>query len=405
MESNNLFNNCQHGFRKHRSCVTQLLEVLNDLTNFIDNKENVDIIYLDFSKAFDTVPHKRLLNKLQANGIEGNILKWIESFLTDRKQRVKTNSSYSTYSSVKSGIPQGSILGPLLFIIFINDLPECVESLCKIFADDTKIYNTSSKNQILQKDLHALMKWSEKWQLGFNIIKCCFLTVGNNKNNSNNSYYMDLENKNKLKVIEQEKDVGVIFSKNLKFDEHIDSIVKKANNVTGLIKRSFSYLDEEMFIKLYKSLVRPHLEYANVIWHPQFKRQSQLIEKVQRRATKLLTKLKDKPYHERLMALKLPSLKFRQTRADMIQTYKILNNIDNVNRNDFLKFCSRVSRDGDIKLFKPYARTNLRTNFFSNRIIDTWNSLSLDTKNATSINSFKQGIDNDLFHLYYNYDY
>lgn len=217
MEFNNFFNPCQHGFRQHRSCVTQLLEVLNDLTNMIENSTPLDIIYLDFSKAFDTVPHTRLLNKLKAYGIDGKILDWIKNFLTNRQQRVKVNSSYSDYSAVTSGIPQGSILGPLLFIIYINDLPECINSSCKIFADDTKLYNNASNQSIIQNDLLNLLEWSRLWPLSFNVNKCCVLHMGNK--NDNHEYYMDKDSQTKLKVTELEKDVGVHFSTDLKCDE------------------------------------------------------------------------------------------------------------------------------------------------------------------------------------------
>ena len=148
------------GFRRHRSWVTQLLDVMNTLTELIDNKNNVDILYLNFSKAFDTVPHNRLLSKLTSYGICGNIFNWIKSFLTNRKQRVKVNGEYSEFSPVTSGIPQGSILGPLLFIIFINDLPEGLSNFCKIFADDTKIFGTTENIQSIQNDLNLLMDWS-----------------------------------------------------------------------------------------------------------------------------------------------------------------------------------------------------------------------------------------------------
>ena len=139
-----LYSKCQHGFRKHISCITQLLEVMEDFTKFVDNKNDIDIIYLDFQKAFDQVPHRRLLHKLNYLGITGNINKWISDFLKDRNQRVPVQHLYSEPAQVTSGIPQGGILGPLLFTIFINDLPDCVSSCCKIFADDTKLYDLAS---------------------------------------------------------------------------------------------------------------------------------------------------------------------------------------------------------------------------------------------------------------------
>ena len=135
-----LYTECQHGFRQHRSCITQLLQVMNYFTNLLDKGENIDIIYLDFRKAFDSVPHERLLIKLQYYGITGKLLAWIRDFLKDRKQLVRVGNDYSKYTDVLSGIPQGSILGPVLFTIFINDLPQKINSFCKIVADDTKIY-------------------------------------------------------------------------------------------------------------------------------------------------------------------------------------------------------------------------------------------------------------------------
>ena len=207
-----------------------------------------------------------------------------------RCQRVKVNGSYSGTSSVVSGIPQGSILGPLLFILFINDLPENVKSICKIFADDTKVYGNANSHDIIQSDLLSLLTWSDKWQLKFNLSKCSVLHMGKD---NHNAYYMDENNSIELKSTMSEKDVGVTFGTNLKFDSHISTIVNKANQLTGLIKRSFTFLDKDTFVKLFKAIVRPHLEYANVIWHPALKRQQISIEKVQRRATKILAEIKD----------------------------------------------------------------------------------------------------------------
>ena len=160
----------------------------------------------------------------------------------------------------------------VLFIIFINDLPEAVDSVCKVFADDTKLYNIQENSNILQNDLFRLLDWSVLWQLNFNVLKCCVLHTG--KKNNHNIYYMNKDKTCQLKTVDQEKDVGVVFSNDLKFDKHINQIVNKANQITGIIKRSFSYIDSDLFNMLFKSTVRPHLEYANVIWHPLLKEQA-----------------------------------------------------------------------------------------------------------------------------------
>ena len=181
MEENKLFTVHQHGFRKRHSCVTQLIEVLEDWSKEIDKSNSIDNIYLDFQKAFDKVPHKRLLNKLKGYGIGGNLLSWIESFLTDRKQRVVLNGSESNWTNVTSGIPQGSVLGPTLFLIYINDLPDVVHNIVKLFADDTKLYsvvNNAEEQEKLQEDINNLTSWSNEWLLKFNVSKCKHLHLG-----------------------------------------------------------------------------------------------------------------------------------------------------------------------------------------------------------------------------------
>ena len=338
MEALNLYSDCQHGFRSGRSCVSQLLEVIDDFTKFIDDGIPFDVVYLDFKKAFDTVPHKRLLEKMKGYGIEGKILKWTESFLSNRTQQVKVNQEYSDISHVTSGIPQGSILGPILFTIFINDLPDLVNSICKVFADDTKGYNSSQNHTILQNDLLKLENWTETWQLFFNIDKCLCLYFGHN--NPCHEYYLNSDKGPiPVKKCSNEKDLGVVFDTDLKFDLHVNSVVSKANQVLGLIKRNFTDLDESSMVLLFKSLIRPLLEYGQPVWSPHLLKQSRLIENVQRRATKLIHKIKDLPYKERLEYLKLPSLKYRRTQGDLIQVYKLFKS------NNYSKFFTLSTTD------------------------------------------------------------
>ena len=273
-------------------------------TNFINNIVDggvVDTIYLDFAKAFDTIPHRRLLGKLDSYGIRGSILNWIIVFLIERRQVVKVNHTESGPTSVLSGIPQGSVLGPVLFVLYINDLPETVKSDILLFADDTKIMRTITTREdacTLQNDIDSLQHWSHKWLLNFNADKCHVLTIGKFENIRHTHRYKIHERE--LDHVFEEKDLGVHFDAELKFEEHMAIKIKKANSIVGLIRRSFSYLDCKLFKKLYTTFVRPHLEYAQAVWSPHFIKHINMIENVQKRATKLVDGLHALDYQERL---------------------------------------------------------------------------------------------------------
>lgn len=399
-----LYSDCQHGFRQGRSCMTQLLEVMEDFTKMFDDKEPFDVVYLDFRKAFDSVPHERLLEKLKGYGITGNVISWVRAFLTGRIQRVKVGEEMSDNAPVLSGIPQGSILGPILFTLFINDLPNSVSSVCKIFADDTKLYNVAKNSDLLQNDIDNLIDWSDTWDLHFNAGKCKVIHFG--INNPCHTYTMNIGgNESEITVDDEEKDLGVIFDKSLHFEKHVTEAIKKANKTLGLIKRSFSYLDESTFCLLYKALVRPHLEYGNVIWAPLYKKYSKNIERVQRRATKLLKSLKNLTYIERLDKLKLPSLKYRRLRGDYIQAYKIFNEIDGIDKNKFFTHKSEQrTRNSTGCVFIQQCRTKLRQNVFSFRVSPLWNKLPLHVKNASNMNRFKNLLDIHLRNFVYDFD-
>ena len=328
MKKYNLFSDKQFGFISGRSTVLQLLCVLEDWTKSLDEGGEIDVIFMDFMKAFDKVPHRRLIYKMKKYGLSDKICSWVNDFLSNRKQRVKVNGEFSTWKDVTSGIPQGSVLGPILFVLFINDLPEEVDSTVYLFADDTKIYRqvaTTGDVSTLQNDIDNLFNWSSTWLLRFHPDKCKALHISNRSSSAGGVYTMNKYEGGSvtLEAITNEKDIGVTMDKRLQFEEHIHIQIKKANMMMGIIRRSFAHLDMETFCLLYKALVRPHLEYACSVWNPYKKKLIEELENVQRRATKLVPGLSNLPYEERLKKLDLPTLKFRRMRGDMIEVYKI----------------------------------------------------------------------------------
>ena len=310
-----LLNANQHGFVPKRSCTSQLLMVLEDWTRAIQRNSYSDVIYLDFSKAFDTVPHKRLLHKLLSYGVQGSLFMWITSFLSNRFQHVAVNNSYSDWKPVTSGVPQGSVLGPLLFAIYVNDMPllSPVSFLNLLMTQNFILPSPCSPLDIqtLQNDLDLLYNWSIDWLLRFNISKCKAMHIGRFTSDD----YTYFINNQPLPTVELEKDLGVFVDDHLKFHDHTAAVVAKANRILAIISKSFANLDLLMFPILYKVLVRPILEYGNVVWGPFFVTDQIAIEKVQRRATKLVTSIRELPYNERLSTLKLPSLYYRRRRG------------------------------------------------------------------------------------------
>ena len=288
-------------------------------------------------------------------------------------------------------MPQGSVLGPVLFLVFINDLPEVIKVLIKLFADDAKLYSvvTSNADNRAQFSLNRAVDWSKVWKMIFNIIKCHHLHIG--KKFTETTYTMESDGQQvELEKVKNEKDLGVIIDQNLTFRDHITSKVNIVNRYVGIVFRTFTYIDQEMFLNLYKSIIRPHLEYATPVWSPLYKKDKIIIENVQRRATKLIATCKNLPYQERLRKLGLPTLEYRRERADMIQTYKILHGIDKIDKDKlFTPALYRATRGHSYKLQKKRSRLNVRANTFSNRVVDTWNNLPENVVNAPSVNEFK----------------
>ena len=394
MDDNKLFSPNQFGFLAGRSTVVQLLKVMDIWTKILDEGGCIDAVYCDFMKAFDKVPHNRLLLKVEKYGITGNILGWIKSFLIGRTQQVTINNSKSDKAPVTSGIPQGSVLGPLLFVIYINDLPDVVDkdSYIYLFADDTKVFrqiHTERDKKILQQDMNKLLIWTSHWLLKFHPDKCVCMGVGYNHDNPI-CYNM---NGQELSNSSCEKDLGVLFDKSLKFDQHINTIINKANRNLGIIRRTFDYMDKAIFCLIFKGIVRPHLEYAAPVWSPHLDKHIEAIENVQRRATKLVPGLWKLEYDERLKILKLPTLAYRRTRGDMITAYKIIHRGFDDSIRSMLPLSDSDLRSNEKKLFIEGSKKDIRKYNFTMRVRKLWNDLPETVVNAKDVLDFEKGLD------------
>ena len=315
-------------------------------------------------------------------------------------QKRKNNSAVSSWTSVSSGVPQGSVLGPLLFIIYINDFPGMLKSTCKLFADDTKLYGQVSDDKgkaILQKDLDACSKWAKDWLMEFHPKKCKVIHFG--KKNDRHGYTLD---GHPIQDVSEEKDLGVHISEDIKWALHISEAVKNANRMIGMIKHTFTYMNKKMFLTLYKSLVRPHLEYCPQVWNPTLKKDIDELEKVQRRATKLVPELYDIPYEERLKILNLYPLHDRRLRGDMILTFKLLKGLLDIDAEKIVPLHQHKSntRSNNMQLKCTVTKTSQRQSFFSQRVVRPWNSLSNDIIGSNTVNTFKGRYDKEKLGIY-----
>jgi hypothetical protein len=316
---------------------------------------------------------------------------------------VVVRGSTSDNFAVTSGVPQGSVLGPILFLIFINDLPLEVISPLSLFADDSKVFsrivaeNNIEKgknvngNATLQNDLDTIARWAKTWKMEFNVDKCKIMHLGNQ--NPKHTYTMEEAD---LVTTSEEKDLGVLIDDKLDFGIHIKSIVKKANRMLGLIRIGFACLDKEIFMNLYPVLIRPLLEYCVQVWSPHKRKYVRLIEGVQRRATKLVPNLRDLPYEERLIRLGLTSLEDRRVRGDMIETYKLITGKEDINSDKFFTM-AHVRGDPELthnmKIYKKSFRLDVRKYSFSQRVIDKWNLLGKKVVESPKTSGFKSKYD------------
>jgi hypothetical protein len=375
LNARGLINKAQHGFLKGKSCSSNLLETRDILTEAISQGLAVDVIYTDFSKAFDRVPHRRLLHKLSVYGIRGGLLEWIESWLVGRRQRVVIGDNQSEWVEVTSGVPQGSVLGPLLFLIYINDLPDSVACHIKLYADDSKlirVIRSERDAELLQADIDAAVEWSHRWLLPFNIAKCKVMHIGRH---TGKSFSYSMSNTDGERVVLEttsvERDLGVQVSDDLRVRKQVEAAAARAKSELGRLKKSFRSRSCVVWRMLYLTYIRPHLEYAVHAWSPYLDGDVDLLECVQNRATKIITCLKGMSADERAAALGITSLRKRRERGDLIEEYKIKHGLDQL---DFYVPQEDIPSTYNLRRNDQRLRSQLvrncetRKQFFTNRV-------------------------------------
>jgi hypothetical protein len=396
LNTNGIISPGQHGFLSKRSTCTNLLEALNDWTQGLNRSNSTLVLFVDFAKAFDSVSIHKLIFKLQLIGIGGKLLQCISSLLIGRSQRVKVGGALSVSRAVRSGVPQGSVLGPLLFLVFINDitrfLPPPVR--CKLFADDLKSYitfNDDHDHRLVPVMLEAISLWSTDWQLPLSISKCNWMLISNCSTPSHDPLILS---GSPLERVNEVKDLGVLFNSKLNFSSHISNIVSKAKQRLYLLFKAFPASNADALILAFKSYILPILDYCSPVWNPCLVGEIILLESVQRAFTKRLSCCQNLTYSDRLRYCGLDSLERRRLIADLVLLFKILNNLIDIDLGDSISLCSGVTRGHSLKLAVKGGRINARLHFFSVRTVNYWNFLPDFCVSASSVFSFRASLSN-----------
>jgi hypothetical protein len=392
-DRNKILNDAQHGFRKARSCETQLIITVHDIAASLASGSQVDAILLDFSKAFDKVPHERLLYKLQYYGVVGNSLNWIRAFLTNRVQQVTLEGTHSTSAAVSSGVPQGTVLGPLLFLAYINDLPDDVKhSKTRLFADDSLLHREikSKRDQtLLQQDLDALASWEESWQMSFNASKCNTIHIAQGKRKEAAPFGYKLHGQI-LESVNSSKYLGVTINSKLNWSEHVENVSANGKKKVGFLRRNFKDCTAKAKAATYTTIVRPALDYAAPVWDPHLEKDKTMLEKVQRQAARYVFN----NYTDRtpgivtsmLQKLHWESLERRREIQRLIMLYRIKNLLVDIPKDDYLKPSDPRTR-GD-KILQQHAKHPAIANSFFPRTTSNWNHLPISTTQAPSLDVF-----------------
>ena len=403
----------QHGFMRKLSTETNLLASLNDWTLSIEDRVGVSVVYIDFTRAFDSVSRQKLIHKLKYYNITEPLLSYISDFLSNRTHCTRVGNSLSPSLDISSGVVQGSCLGPVLFLLYINDLLDVFDDsvITKLFADDAKLYTSIRTNldiENLQLSLNKLVSWSVMCQLMLAIKKCCTLNICLDENLVQNEINLKLDET----ILVNEtfvSDLGVTIDESLSFNVHIDNIVKKASVRSNLILRCFVSRNRTVLLNCFKVYVRPLLEYCSSVWSPVFIKDIAAIEGLQKTFTKRLPGCKNLTYFQRLNHLKIDSLEIRRLRHDLIFMYKVIFGYTGLCRDDFITINTNHQninlRSHPHQINRPNSGTRQIQNFLFYRCSEIWNSLP-PTVSFISLQSFKNSIPDSFLvqHCRYNFN-
>ena len=340
--------------------------------------------------------HRRLLHKLNFYGVSGKTKTWIQAFLTNRSQCVVVNQETSESLPVSSGVPQGTVLGPMLFLVYINDLPLCSKSSkIRLFADDAIIYkNIRTEEDFinLQNDLKALEKWEIYWKMEFNPSKCNSMTFTRTRNPLIHTYEL---HQTQLETVSNAKYLGVTISSKLTWSDHIGKVVSKGNRSLGMLKRNLKVAPTTVKSQAYQTLVRPHLEYASTVWDPHTQQNTDRIEALQRRAARFCFRRYDRMASPSEMIARLgwTALAIRRSQARLIFMYKLCHNLLNININSHLTPITRPTRHSHPYSFqRPATTKQFHTLSYFPRTIKEWNGLPASLVCAPSVEAFSSNL-------------
>lgn len=374
----------QWGFTPKKSTTTALLSVVHDWHQHLEQGNEVCTVFFDLHKAFDSVPHQPLIHKLEELGVDKYLLKWISNYLTERKQQVVVNGETSSALPVTSGVPQGSVLGPLLFIFYVDGVESVTlsDGTVVMFADDMVLYRPIHAHEdylLLQRDINAIASWIARLHLQFSENKCKYMILSRKR--SGTTPPAILLNDLPLQRVSEYKYLGVYISSDLSWSLHISTICNKARKLVGMFhRRFFSIMDVSTNQQLYVSYIRPHLEYACQVWDPHMKKDIEALEAVQKFALRACTKLWDTPYQTLLSSTNLPDLAARRRQMKLCTLYKLIHghadfpNLPVTFRENYHEL--RNSNTYSVAGFR--ARTNGFAHSFFPLTTTLWNNLTPD---------------------------